>query len=80
VTLRDSIERPEALDTGSIVMTGLDPENVVEVVGVVVADASAGQHVPADYAIDNCSERTVRFILSTHRRHHQWSVIRPSGR
>lgn len=80
VTLRDSIERPEALDTGSIVMTGLDPENVVEAVGVVVADASAGQHVPADYAIDNCSERTVRFILSTHRRHHQWSGIRPSGR
>ena len=25
VTLRDSIERPEALDTGGIMMTGLDP-------------------------------------------------------
>ena len=25
VTLRDSIERPEALDTGGIIMTGLDP-------------------------------------------------------
>ncbi len=24
ITLRDSIERPEALDSGSIIMTGLD--------------------------------------------------------
>jgi UDP-N-acetylglucosamine 2-epimerase (non-hydrolysing) len=76
VTLRDSIERPEALDTGSIIMTGLDPANVVEAVDIVVRDQSAGKHVPADYAIDNCSERAVRFILSTHRRHRAWSGIR----
>ena len=76
VTLRDSIERPEALDTGSIIMTGLDPENVVEAVGVVVNEQTAGQHVPADYAIDNCSERAVRFILSTYRRHEQWHGLR----
>ncbi|MFC8502070.1 non-hydrolyzing UDP-N-acetylglucosamine 2-epimerase [Pedococcus sp. NPDC057267] len=77
VTLRDSIERPEALDTGSIIMTGLDPQNVVEGIEVVVRDGSAGQHVPADYAIDNCSERAVRFILSTHRRLEQWTGRRP---
>jgi UDP-N-acetylglucosamine 2-epimerase (non-hydrolysing) len=76
VTLRDSIERPEALDTGSIIMTGLDPENVVEAVQVVVSDRSTGDHVPADYAIDNCSARTVRFVLSTLRRHSQWSGLR----
>lgn len=76
VTLRDSIERPEALDTGSILMTGLDPANVVEAISVVVGDQTAGAHVPADYAIDNCSERAVRFILSTHRRHEQWTGIR----
>ena len=76
MTLRDSIERPEALDTGSIIMTGLDPENVVEAVRVVVADQTFGEHVPADYAIDNCSERAVRFILSTYRRHGQWSGLR----
>jgi len=29
VTLRDSIERPEALDTGAIIMTGLDPANLL---------------------------------------------------
>lgn len=75
VTLRDAIERPEALDTGSIVMTGLDPANVLEAITVLLGERTTGQ-IPADYAIDNCSERAVRFILSTHRRHEQWSGIR----
>ncbi|MFF3855559.1 hypothetical protein [Micromonospora sp. NPDC002575] len=32
VTLGESIERPEALDAGGIVMTGPDPAGVVEAV------------------------------------------------
>lgn len=76
VTLRDAIERPEALDTGSIIMTGLDPANVIEAVRIVVEDGSYGRVVPADYAIDNCSERAVRFIVSTAARAHQWEGIR----
>jgi UDP-N-acetylglucosamine 2-epimerase (non-hydrolysing) len=76
VTLRDSIERPEALDTGCIIMTGLDPENIVEGISMTIADPEAGHTVPVDYAIDNCSERAVRFIVSTHRRHEQWSGLR----
>lgn len=80
VTLRDSIERPEALDTGAIVMTGLDPDNVVEGIAAVLSardeNGDISPVVPADYAIDNCSERAVRFILSTHRRHEQWFGLR----
>ena len=78
VTLRDSIERPEALDTGAIVMTGLDPGDVVEAAREVMRAHADGRraHIPADYAIDNCSERAVRFILSTHRRHEQWAGLR----
>lgn len=75
VTLRDSIERPEALDTGAIVMTGLDPTNLLEGIAQVTA---AGRHpvIPTDYAIDNCSERVVNFILSTYARHKFWSGLR----
>jgi UDP-N-acetylglucosamine 2-epimerase (non-hydrolysing) len=76
VTLRDSIERPEALDTGSIMMTGLDPENVVEAIKVVVREQSAGKNVPTDYTVDNCSERAVRYILSTYRRNAFWYGLR----
>ena len=76
VTLRDSIERPEALETGSIIMTGLDPENVLEAVNAVVGSGTAGRVVPQAYLVDNFSERVVHFMLSTYRRHAQWAGLR----
>ncbi|KRE35493.1 UDP-N-acetyl glucosamine 2-epimerase [Janibacter sp. Soil728] len=80
VTLRDSIERPEALDTGGIIMTGLDVDDVVAAVQVAMASGytqdGVGHLTPDDYLIDNTSERTVKFILSTARRHHAWAGIR----
>ena len=75
VTLRDSIERPEALDTASILMTDLDPDNVVEAVRFVTSDLPETE-VPADYQIGDCARRTVNFILSTHRRYESWSGVR----
>lgn len=78
VTLRDSIERPEALDTGAIVMTGLDKSDVLEAVASVMRDFSpiAPEDLPAGYEVLNTSARTHRFILSTAGRHHQWSGLR----
>ena len=76
VTLRDSIERPEALDTGAIMMTGLSPENVVSAVRIAVEGGVDEQRLPDDYAIANCSERAVRFIVSTAERHAQWAGLR----
>lgn len=77
VTLRDAIERPEALDTGAIIMTGLDPRDVIA--GVAVARASAAPSagkVPIAYLPANTSERAVNFILSTARRHSAWTGLR----
>ena len=76
VTLRDSIERPEALDTGSIVMTGLDAEDVVAAIEIVTADDGQVSAVPSEYEIDNCSVRVLRFIASTHGRHAAWAGLR----
>lgn len=79
VTLRDAIERPEALDTGAILMTGLDPRDVVA--AVELATATQGprgvpHRTPDDYQVADTSLRTVAFILSTARRHKQWSGLR----
>ncbi|KAB1940664.1 UDP-N-acetylglucosamine 2-epimerase (non-hydrolyzing) [Micromonospora sp. ALFpr18c] len=77
VTLRESIERPEALDAGGIVMTGLDPEGVLEAIRVVVDQVAAdGVPCPTDYQVPDTSRRVVDFILSTVRRHHDWAGIR----
>lgn len=80
ITLRDSIERPEALDAGSIIMTGLEPSDVVSAIDVVVGDSGPRRPVPDGYDVDNCSERAVRFLLSTCRRHHRWAGIRTRPR
>ena len=78
VTLRDSIERPEALDTGSIMMTGLDPATVVAASTVAIEQAgSQGVPCPADYQVTDTSRRVLNFILSTVGRHHDWAGIRP---
>ena len=42
VTLRDSIERPEALDAGAMVLAGLDPASAVEAVRTVVRQRESG--------------------------------------
>ncbi|MFI5834019.1 non-hydrolyzing UDP-N-acetylglucosamine 2-epimerase [Micromonospora sp. NPDC051300] len=80
VTLRESIERPEALDAGGIIMTGLDPRGVVEAVRVAVDQVGeAGVPCPADYRVPDTSRRVVDFVLSTVRRHHAWAGIRRPG-
>ena len=76
ITLRDSIERPEALDSGSIMMTGLVVEDVVRAVGIAMADGPVTSSHPAGYEVNDTSNRVVRFIASTAGRQHQWAGIR----
>jgi UDP-N-acetylglucosamine 2-epimerase (non-hydrolysing) len=77
VTLRESIERPESLDAGSIIATGLEPAGVVEAVATVLAQHTGGPvGCAAEYRIEDTSLRVVNFILSTVRRHHEWAGMR----
>ncbi|WP_199516378.1 non-hydrolyzing UDP-N-acetylglucosamine 2-epimerase [Nucisporomicrobium flavum] len=79
ITLRDSIERPEALDAGSIVMTGLEASGLIEAIATITESDSI-PNPPADYEVDNTSGRVLHFILSTVRRHHHWQGIRRGKR
>jgi UDP-N-acetylglucosamine 2-epimerase len=79
VTLRDSLERPEALELGSILMSGLDPQEVLTCTGLVTDRRGRGLGVPNDYLIDDTSVRAVNFILSTTGRHAFWAGLRTSG-
>ncbi|KRF21044.1 UDP-N-acetyl glucosamine 2-epimerase [Nocardioides sp. Soil797] len=76
ITLRDSIERPEALDSGSIIMTGLEVNDVLRAVGIAIADGEILTSSPAGYEVNDTSNRVVRFIASTAGRQHQWAGIR----
>lgn len=75
VTLRDAIERPEAIDQGSIITAGVRADAVLN--AVEYALASHGQSSqPAEYQVKNTSVRVVNFIRSTAATHHQRSGIR----
>jgi UDP-N-acetylglucosamine 2-epimerase (non-hydrolysing) len=83
VTIRDSMERPEALESGGIVMTGLKAENVIAGIRSVTEDGDHSKAIatqlPAGYEVTDCSTRVVRFMLSTISRHHEWAGIRKLG-
>ncbi|MHA6509056.1 non-hydrolyzing UDP-N-acetylglucosamine 2-epimerase [Tessaracoccus sp. Y1736] len=75
ITLRDSIERPEALDTGSIIMTGLTAASVIRGVNIAMADGPS-HSIPPEYQVTDTSMRVVRFISSTVGLHPQWAGLR----
>jgi len=78
VTIRDAIERPEAIDTGGIITTGLAPQDVVDAVGVTLRQhCRAGRPAaPIDYGIGDSSRRVLNLVRSTASTHLQRNAIR----
>ena len=78
ITCRNAIERPEAMDTGSIVVTGLDPETILAAIRLQTSSDVLERDVviPADYQIDNTSHRVVKLILGTAKLSNVWSGIK----
>lgn len=72
VTLRDAIERPEAIDTGGIITTGLNPRDVVDAVQITISQHqnTGAATLPNDYSISDSSRRVLNFIRSTASTHH----------
>ncbi len=78
ISPRDAIERPEALDTGSIIISGIEKENVLASIAATTAffDERGAPPVPQDYQITNTSERVVSLIVGTARLSNAWDGIR----
>jgi UDP-N-acetylglucosamine 2-epimerase (non-hydrolysing) len=75
VTLRDSMERPEALETGSIVMARLgDGPALISAVSLALSSESSAQ-VPAGYEFSDFSSRVLNFVLSTAKLHKTWKNL-----
>ncbi|AQQ09152.1 UDP-2,3-diacetamido-2,3-dideoxy-D-glucuronate 2-epimerase [Sedimentisphaera cyanobacteriorum] len=64
ITPRNAIERPEAVDTGSVVVTGLEADTIVEAIRIQTSDdiSSNSVELPRDYQILNTSERVLKLI------------------
>ena len=67
ITIRQAHERPEGMDEGTLVMSGLDAERVLDAIDLVTSQYKENREVIRpipDYAADNVSKKVVRIILS----------------
>jgi UDP-N-acetylglucosamine 2-epimerase (non-hydrolysing) len=66
VTIRQTHERPEGMDVGTLVMSGLKAERVLESIDLVRRHRDDGRRFrPAqDYEAEDVSAKVVRIILS----------------
>jgi UDP-N-acetylglucosamine 2-epimerase (non-hydrolysing) len=78
VTIRDSMERPEALEAGVIMLTGVTAEETLRSVGIAMSMDPLPP--PFEYTIEDCSARTVALIAGLTGRHRAWAGLHPSPR
>lgn len=75
VTLRDSMERPEALEAGTIIMTSTEVTHFMHAVRIAL-DSPKSLEVPHEYLIPDTSTRVVNFLISTIGQYEFWNGIR----
>ena len=63
ITVRQAHERPEGMDEGTVIMSGLDRESVLDSIKVVT-DQNIRMRVVQDYDNDILAAKVVRIILS----------------
>ena len=67
ITIRQTHERPEGMDEGTLIMTGLNKERVLNSIDIVTsqyAESIDSIRTIADYEAENVSKKVVRIILS----------------
>jgi UDP-N-acetylglucosamine 2-epimerase len=67
ITIRQAHERPEGMDEGTLIMTGLKSESILNAIDVVTTQCNENPSsikTVADYQVDNVSQKVLRIILS----------------
>jgi UDP-N-acetylglucosamine 2-epimerase len=65
IMIRKAHERPEGMDEGTLIMSGLEEERVLESINVMVSqNKKFTSNIIKDYNVDNVSIKVTRIILS----------------
>lgn len=77
VSIRNSMERPEAQDSGTIILTGLEPSSVMESVKTAILERgeNPGKLPSPDYMVPDTSWRVLKLILGLARLSNRWHGV-----
>lgn len=77
ISLRQSMERPEAQDAGTIILTGFEPEIVMDSVHLMINEHKKGKYkqIADDYTITNTSWRVLKLIMGNAGLSNAWHGI-----
>ena len=66
ITIRQAHERPEGMDEGTLIMSGLRKERVIEAIEIVTKQHSKDRamKIVGDYDVNNVSKKVLRIIMS----------------
>jgi UDP-N-acetylglucosamine 2-epimerase (non-hydrolysing) len=77
ISLRQSMERPEAQDCGSIILTGFDPDIILDSISLVIKEQNDRTvfSIPQDYQIEDTSWRVIKLIIGNSKLSNLWNGI-----
>ena len=72
------MERPEALDAGCIILSGLEAGIVLDSIALTIAEHGCHQEreIPSEYTITNTSWRVLKLVLGTAKLSNVWAGIK----
>jgi UDP-N-acetylglucosamine 2-epimerase (non-hydrolysing) len=79
ISLRQSMERPEAQDAGTIILSGFEPHNVLLSIKTVInefQDNNQYNQIAEDYTITNTSWRVLKLMLGNSSLSNKWYNIK----
>ena len=75
ITIRNAMERPEAIDSGTIILTGMDSQTILDSVAIAVRTHKNNQRIPADYLVTDTSLRVLKLIIGTAKLSNLWHGV-----
>ncbi len=77
ISLRNSMERPEAQDAGTIILTGFEPGMVLNSVRIVIHEHRCNplKHIPEEYQVADTSWRVLKLIQGLSDLSNKWHGV-----
>lgn len=81
ISLRNSMERPEAQDAGTIILTGFDPDIVLTSIELAINERknNTTKKIPLDYEVPDTSWRVLKLIQGLVSLSNKWHGINQSN-